>query len=263
MVFDIYQIPITILTEGENNLNSQYITSVELEFSEEDKKYYPYNINAFKDLNRLEFKNNVTFFIGENGSGKSTMLEAIAVSLGLNPEGGSKNFTFSTKDTHSELYKKLRVVKGYKRIINSYFLRAESFYNLATEIDSIDGGSEVLLSSYGGNSLHHQSHGESFMSLILNRLTHSGIYLFDEPEAALSSFNQLVLLKRMKYLSDEGAQFIIATHSPFLLAYPNATIYEFSCSGIESKQYEETDQYSFTKYFINNYEKYLVKLFEA
>ncbi len=239
-------------------LNSRYVQAVELQFDDWDAACYPYNIAAFQHLERLEFHHNVTFFIGENGSGKSTMLEAIAVSLGLNPEGGSKNFTFSTRDTHSELYKKIRVHRGYRSIKSSYFLRAESFYNLATEIDEID-----VVSGYGGKSLHKQSHGESFMSLILNRLTNSGVYLFDEPEAALSSFNQLVLLKRMHELSDSGAQFIIATHSPFLLAFPDAEIYEFGSSGIERKSYEETDPYKFTKYFINNYENYLNNLLHS
>jgi predicted ATPase len=193
-------------------------------------------------------------FTLSNGTGKSTLLEAIAVSYGFNPEGGSKNFAFSTNDSHSKLYSYTRLVKGIKLAKDGFFLRAESFYNVATEVDRLDPS---LISAYGGISLHSQSHGESFMSLMMNRLFGNGLYIFDEPEAALSPVRQMAMLRRIHDLVKNNSQFIIATHSPILMAYPHATILEVSSEGIKETQYEETENYIFTKYFLNNREKML------
>ena len=136
----------------------------------------------------IRLDSQVTFFVGENGVGKSTLIEALAVAVGFNPEGGTINFNFSTQDSHSELYQYLKIVRGGKRPRTGFFLRAESFYNVATEVDRLEETpGPSLLASYGGVSLHHQSHGESFMALVENRFGGQGLYILDEPEAALST----------------------------------------------------------------------------
>lgn len=218
---------------------------------------YSLTIPAIAALERLELHPKSTFFIGENGSGKSTLLEAIAVADGFNPEGGSRNFQFSTKDTHSDLWQALTIARGPNPVRNSdgWFLRAESFYNVATEIDQLG-----VRSSYGGVSLHNQSHGESFFSLVLNRFRGNGVYLLDEPEAALSPKRQLSFLTRMHDLIQAGSQFIIATHSPILMAYPDATIYQFSARGIESVRYEETDHFQISHLFLTRRQSMLREL---
>lgn len=231
----------------------------------EDFEEYSYlrNIPSLKNFQGIKIDKPVTFFVGENGSGKSTLLEAIAVALGLNPEGGSKNFNFATKETHSELGKLLEIARGSRREEDGFFLRAESFYNLATEVEELDGsGFESFYDSYGGKSLHDQSHGESFRSLILNRFRARGIYLLDEPEAALSPTSQMSLLCIIDELVKKDTQFIIASHSPIILAYPNADIYEFSEAGIEKKSYKETESYSVTKAFLDDPERMMNFLFD-
>lgn len=223
---------------------------------------YLRNIPSLKDFQGLKIDKPVTFFVGENGSGKSTLLEAIAVALGLNPEGGSKNFNFATKETHSELGKLLEIARGPMREEDGFFLRAESFYNLATEVEELDGsGFRSFYDSYGGKSLHNQSHGESFRSLILNRFRPRGIYLLDEPEAALSPTSQMSLLCLIDELVKKDSQFIIASHSPIILAYPNADIFEFSETGLEKKSYKETESYSITKAFLDDPERMMNLLF--
>lgn len=206
----------------------------------------------------------VTFLVGENGSGKSTLLEAIAVSCGFNAEGGTRNFTFSTRATHSELGEYITVAKRrYPR--DGFFLRAESFYNVATNIDEMDeepSFSPRLIDSYGGVSLHSQSHGESFLALVQNRFGGEGLYLLDEPEAALSPTRQLTLLGEMHQLVERNSQFIIATHSPILMAYPGARIYELSENGIASVEYRETEHYQLTLRFLENPERMLRYLLE-
>ena len=195
------------------------------------KMEYPFSIPAVRECGEIKFSSPVTIFTGENGSGKSTILEAIAVAAGFNPEGGSKNFTFSTQNTHSQLYEDTQIVRGTHRAKDGYFLRAESFYNVATDIDEMDRTGKRgprLVSSYGGKSLHRQSHGESFLSLVENRFGGQGLYIFDEPEAALSPVNQLVLVRHICRLVKEGSQFLISTHSPVLLCIPGAQIYELS-----------------------------------
>lgn len=206
----------------------------------------------------LSLKNNVTFFVGENGAGKSTLLEAIAAAYGFNPEGGSQNFSFSTNNTHSTLHNQLRIVRS-KFSDDGFFLRAESFYNIASYIDEIYDGEAGSI--YGGKSLHKQSHGESFLSLIKHRFKGKGLYMLDEPESALSPSHQLSLLAHINHLVKNDSQFIIATHSPILMAFPNAKIYMLSDIGIESVNYQDTEHYQLTKYFLNNPEGVLRNLF--
>ncbi|MPN43462.1 hypothetical protein SDC9_191022 [bioreactor metagenome] len=205
----------------------------------------------------MSFQREVTFFVGENGTGKSTLLEAIAICCGFNAEGGSKNFCFSSKATHSDLYQYLTVVKGVKKPRDGFFLRAESFYNLATEVDQLD-----LSMSYGGRSLHQQSHGESFLSLFLNRFGGNGLYILDEPEAALSPSRQLALLSQIHELVKQNSQLIIATHSPILMAYPGADIYVLNEDAITLTPYAETEHYIVTKAFLENPKKMLQYVLE-
>ena len=210
----------------------------------------------------IHLKSPVTFFVGENGSGKSTLLEAIAVSAGLNPEGGSKNFVFSTRSSHSELCNYLRLSrKADKRWKDSYFLRAESFFNVATNIEELDKGPSFdswdIIDTYGGKSLHEQSHGESFFALMKNRFRGNGLYILDEPEAALSPARQIAMLHIMRELVNEESQFIISSHSPILTAYPGAQIYEFSDEGLRETVWEKTDNYIVTKRFLSSPDYFL------
>jgi predicted ATPase len=225
---------------------------------------YVFNLPAVKHLIRREellFSRKVTFFVGENGTGKSTLLEAIAVAFGFNAEGGTRNFNFATEETHSDLCRFLTVCKGIKRPTDGFFLRAESFYNVASEIDRLDRITP-LLGYYGGKSLHEQSHGESFLSLVLNRFGGNGVYILDEPEAALSPSRQMTLLAAVDSLVKNNSQFIIATHSPILMAYPDAEIYVLADDEIRLTPYEETEHYILTKQFLNNTRKMLRYLLE-
>jgi predicted ATPase len=208
---------------------------------------YVFSLPAVRHLGELVLNKRVTFFAGENGTGKSTLLEAIAVNYGFNPEGGSKNFNFSTKETHSPLHRFITLSKGVRKPQDGFFLRAESFYNVASEVDRLD-----VQGHYGGISLHNQSHGESFMSLIMNRFWGRGLYILDEPEAALSPSRQFALLARMAELVRQGSQFIVATHSPILLAFPDADIFVLTEDGIKLTPYGETEHYVLTKQFLDN-----------
>jgi len=216
---------------------------------------YPFSLPVVRNLQRLALHPKVTFIIGENGSGKSTLLEAIAVAWGFNPEGGSKNFRFNTRRSHSDLHEYLTLVKGIKRARDGYFLRAESFFNVATEIENLG-----VRHAYGERSLHEQSHGEAFLSLFSERFGDHGFYILDEPEAALSPSRQLAMLVRLHELVGERAQFIIATHSPILLAYPDSTIYQLGDEGLAQIAYEDTEHYIVAKSFLSNPRQYLDRL---
>ncbi len=216
---------------------------------------YPFSLPVIKNLESLSFHPDVTFIVGENGTGKSTLLEAIAQLLRYNPEGGNKNFNFSTRDTHSELYRYFQVIKGIKMAQDGFFLRAESFYNVASYIDDVQ-----YTNSYGGKSLHEQSHGESFLSLLTYRFRGNGLYLLDEPEAALSPSRQLSALVLIHQLVKKQSQFIIATHSPIIMAYPRAKIYRLSDSEICEVSYTDTEHYQVTKDFLSQREKMLAVL---
>jgi predicted ATPase len=217
---------------------------------------YPFSLPAIRSFESIELHPNITFIVGENGTGKSTLLEAVAVAMGFNPEGGSKNFNFSTRASHSELHNFLRCTKGIIPPDDGFFLRAESFFNVATEIDNLDVGR-----SYGGVSLHEQSHGESFLSLVMNRFGGNGLYILDEPEAALSPQRQLTVLSRMHDLIADHSQFIIATHSPILMAYPDAWIYQCTPDGLQRIEYTDTEHYRVTHDFLANPDRTFKLLF--
>jgi predicted ATPase len=220
---------------------------------------YPFSIPSIKSFDELELKSDVTFFVGENGSGKSTLLEAIADKCDFNTAGGGRNNTYEVYQSDSELGDYLRL-SWLPKTTNGFFLRAESFYHFATHIDEVDANG---FKDYGGKSLLKQSHGESFLSLFLNRFNGNAIYLLDEPEAALSPSRQLSLLKIIHDLASTGeAQFIIATHSPILLGYPDAEIYSFDHGEISKIDYELTDHYTITKYFLENRNRFLHELFK-
>ena len=219
-------------------------------------------VRWLEEGHHLELGQSVTFLVGENGTGKSTLLEAIAVACGFNPEGGTRNFSFSTRDTHSALGEYLTLIRtNYPE--DGFFLRSESFYNVATNIDEMDETTRGprLIDSYGGISLHRQSHGESFLALVQNRFGGRGLYLLDEPEAALSPTRLLTLMGQIRLLVRQDSQFIIATHSPILMAFPDACIYLLSQNGITQTAYRETEHYSLTKRFLNDPERMLNELF--
>lgn len=237
--------------------NNQYLRSIELKRESINSfREYPFCLPAIKHLRSLEFHPKVTFIVGENGSGKSTILEAIAVAFGFNAEGGTRNFNFSTSETHSELHNYIKLIKGIRIPKDGFFLRAESFYNLATNIDNLEREVPGLLSSYGGRSLHQQSHGESFFSVFMNRFRGRGLYILDEPEAALSPSRQMAMISKIHELVKQDSQFVIATHSPIIMAYPNAVVYEIK-EAIRKVNYEETEHYLIMKSFVNNTDKML------
>lgn len=235
-------------------MNNQFIQGIEIDWSKIDRNSYLRNIEAINGVERLRFDNSITFFVGENGSGKSTLLEAIAISYGFNPEGGTKNYSFSTYDSHSDLCEAMRVVKGYRKAEWGYFLRAESFYNVATQEE------EYADLAHPSEKYHEKSHGESFLAIAQNQLKPNGVYIFDEPEAALSPQRQLTLLLEIYECAKNGSQFFIVTHSPILLGIPDAKILTFDDGRIHSCEYEETDSYQVTEMFINNRKQLLDRL---
>ena len=236
---------------------SQLINGVIIDWNKIDRGSYLRDISAFSGINRISFTHPVTFFVGENGSGKSTLLEAIAIAYGFNPEGGTRNYSFSTYDSHSELCSAIRLSKGIRHAGWGYFLRAESFYNVATKEEEYSRGPGGKPQHY-----HEKSHGESFLALAQNSFKANGLYLLDEPEAALSPQRQRTLLMEIDRCVKEESQFIIVTHSPILLGLPGAEILSFDEGRIHPCTYEETDSYQVTSMFVNHREQILRRLLE-
>ena len=236
---------------------SQLINGVIIDWNKIDRGSYLRDIPAFSGINRISFTHPVTFFVGENGSGKSPLLEAIAIAYGFNPEGGTRNYSFSTYDSHSELCSAIRLSKGIRHAGWGYFLRAESFYNVATKEEEYSRGPGGKPQHY-----HEKSHGESFLALAQNSFKANGLYLLDEPEAALSPQRQLTLLMEIDRCVKEESQFIIVTHSPILLGLPGAEILSFDEGRIHPCTYEETDSYQVTSMFVNHREQILRRLLE-
>ncbi len=228
-----------------------YLREIRLsEDVERNVEEYPFNIPAVRTLSRLPFHPDVTFLVGENGTGKSTLIEAIALAMGFGPEGGTRNVRVATAQTTSDLHRSIKVVKSYKQPRDFYFLRAESFYNVATYMEETG-----YLRGYGDKSLHERSHGEAFLATLTIKLRGNGLYLFDEPEAALSPARQMTALAAIHQLVTRDSQFIIATHSPILMAYPRATIYLLGDHGIREVAYEDTEHYSVTLDFLRNHKR--------
>jgi predicted ATPase len=246
-------------------LNDKFLAEISLDRTRVPNfAAYPFSLNAVRALHTLPLHGAVTYIIGENGSGKSTLLEAIAVAWGFNAEGGTRNFNFGTRASHSPLHEYLRLSRGFRSPRNGYFLRAESFYNVATQIEELDqgpGGARII-DSYGGASLHEQSHGESFLALLLHRFSGSGFYILDEPEAALSPMRQLSALARIHQLVRDGSQFVISTHSPILMAYPDSWIYSLDGEVIQRVAYQNTEHYTVTRDFLVNPEMMLGALLQ-
>ena len=238
-------------------MDRKFIREIRIDHAKIEHGSYLNGIKSIQSTKKITFAP-LTFFVGENGSGKSTLLEAIAVGYGFNPEGGSKNFNFSTRDTHSELHKALTIVKGTVQAKDGFFLRAESFYNVASNIDDL--ADCEWRQKYFGGSLHQKSHGESFMALVQNRFLGNGLYILDEPEAALSPQRILSLIIFIRQLIDKNSQFIISSHSPILLGIPNAKILSFDDGKIAEISYEETSSYRITKSFLNNREQFIKNL---
>ncbi len=247
------------------NQDTQYIREAYLK-KEQIVSYdeFPLNLPIIRNFQDVIFHPNVTYIIGENGMGKSTLLEAIAIGLGFNPEGGTLNFNFSSYDSHSNLDKYIRVVKGVHKAKDHFFFRAETFYNVATNIEELDkepSSAPRIIDSFGGKSLHEQSHGESFFAAFTERFRGNGLYILDEPEAALSPLRQLSMLSRINDLIKEGSQFIISTHSPILMAYPHSKIIQLTKEGMDEVKLEETYHYSIMKQFFEDRDRLLHHLF--
>ena len=235
-------------------MNYKFIQNVQIDWTRVGDYDYIREIPALQFEDALVFEKNITFFVGENGTGKSTLLEAIAVSYGFNPEGGTKNYSFSTYDSHSQLHEAIRISKGFRKAKWGYFLRAESFYNVATK------EKEYADFNHPSEKYHEKSHGESFLALAQKQLRPNGLYLFDEPEAALSPQRQLTLLMEIYSCAKQGSQFIIVTHSPILLGIPDAQILSFDEGTVHNCEYEDTESYKVTEMFINNREVLIERL---
>jgi predicted ATPase len=243
------------------------VRAIELRAPEpgESRRGYPWHLPVVRALaDGLQLHPRVTYLIGENGSGKSTLLEALAVAAGMNPEGGSSNFTYQTRQSHSVLWESIRLIRGARRPRTDFFLRAESLFTAATYIESLgrpgDLGGDPL-TAYGGRSLHEQSHGEAFLAVMINRFGPDGFYVLDEPEAALSTQNCLTFLRRVHELAREGSQFVIATHSPIVLAYPDATILACTDADVAPVRYDDAEPVRLTRGFLDAPDAFLRALF--
>ncbi|MEQ7216311.1 AAA family ATPase [Enterococcus asini] len=238
-----------------------YLKAVKINSNQAVLEDYPFSLPIIKNLlhsnHPLPFSQPITFLAGENGSGKSTLLEGIALALGMNPEGGTKNFNFSTYDSHSELHEHMTLVRQGILPKTMFFLRAESYYNLASAVQDL-----ALDAFYGNRTLHELSHGEGVLSIVTNRFTKNDLYLLDEPESGLSVSRQMTLLKEIITLSQRNCQFIIATHSPVLLAATQATIYQIKQGTLQTVNYHETDAYQDMKLFIDDPERMLYYLLD-
>ena len=238
-------------------MSDLFVRAACMDWDAVDRGSYLWDIPAIAGVERVDFEKPVTCFVGENGSGKSTLLEAMAINSGFNPEGGTKNYSFSTYDSHSELNRCLRLIKGPKKARWGYFLRAESFYNVATK--EKEYGEEI-----GGRPqhLHEKSHGESFLATVRNNFRPGGVYFLDEPEAALSPQRQLTLLREIHTCAQAGAQFFLVTHSPILLGLPDAAILSFDDGPLHPIGYEDTDSYQITSLFLSDRRRILHSLLE-
>lgn len=248
------------------NKDTQYIKSLNLK-SENILSYesFPFNFPVIRNFTELFFHPNVTYIVGENGMGKSTLLEGIAIKFGFNPEGGTLNFNFSNYDSHSILEQYLLLAKGVYKAKDNFFFRAETFYNLATNIEELDQApspAPKIIDSFGGESLHKQSHGESFFTAFTNRFQGNGLYILDEPEAALSPLRQMSMLSRIHELVNEGSQFIISTHSPIIMAYPSSKIIQLSEEGMNETTLEKTNHFNIMKQFFEDKDRLLHHLFQ-
>ncbi|MEO7274097.1 MAG: AAA family ATPase [Vicinamibacterales bacterium] len=227
-----------------------FLRSIVCRPAQADQNSYPFNIRAFSNGINLALRSKVTFLVGENGSGKSTLLEALAECCGFNPEGGNRDHHRAAFADRSPLAQAL-TLSWVPKATEGFFMRAESFYNFATYIEQVSD-----MRAYGGRSLHEQSHGESFLALFAHRFE-QGIYLLDEPEAALSPQRQLSFLKVIHDLATPGrAQFIIATHSPMLLSYPGAVLFDLDGDTISEIDYRETRHFQITRDFLNAPERF-------
>lgn len=242
-------------------MDHKYIQSISIDWNQIDHDSYLHSIDALKTMEDLDLQKNITFFVGENGTGKSTLIEAIAVAYGFNPEGGTMNYRFSTFDDVSQLSSAIRIVKGYRRAKSNYFFRAESFFNMASKAEDYRDMTpkEIYYDRYGGKSLHEQSHGESFLAYFQS-FDQEGLYIMDEPEAALSLQRQLTLFIQIAKMAENGSQFIIASHSPILLGIPGADIISFDEGVMRRCGYEETESYQVMEMFINHRERLIERL---
>ena len=235
-----------------------YIDRIRIDWDKVREDSFLTRIPAICLLQELPFRKSVTFFVGENGSGKSTLLEAIAIAYGFNPEGGSLNYSFSTHDDYSELCDALTIMQGAKHgSRGGFFLRAESFYNVSTKTMEYETDGPM----FGNRTLHEQSHGESFLNFI-KTFTRSGLFIMDEPEAALSPQRQLSLFTRIAEMARDGSQYIIVTHSPILLAMPGADIIGFDGTGLRYLDYEDTESYRITELMINHRDRMVAELLD-
>ena len=251
------------LDEEEIAMGNRFIEKIQMDWDVIDSNSYLTRIPSLRQIEEIEFNKNITFFVGENGTGKSTLLEAIAVAYGFNPEGGTLNYRFSTFDDVSDLSRAVGITKGFKRPKSSFFFRAESFFNVASKAEDYRDltPKELYYSRYGGKSLHEQSHGESFLAYFQS-FDQVGLYIMDEPEAALSPQRQLTLFIQIAKMAAAGSQFIIATHSPILLGIPDAEILSFDDGAVTPCEYEETESYQVMEMFINSRERLIKGLLE-